>query len=198
MEKYRKLISLLINYSDCVTFQIEAYEFIFTSITEDYAHNLFDIVTNFSIDKTQSAYISFKKRLIKNQKRTKTSIKNALKSLKTIEDELLFRILSKEYGVFNYNQDSRNLIIGYKLTERVHKYLNHVKGLDSWKNSKPSDISFYNMGKCIFQYSSSDKLIYISNKELFENIKALNFECELRIESDFHSFQYPYQLNVNI
>ena len=135
MKNYFKLLDLLFSVSDCVAFEVEAYENIYFKISEGEIINL----------------IKYKKRIIKNEENNKKQIISCLNSFANIKKDIIFKYLSFEFGANMYSQESRNLILGFNISANVKKYLYSAKDVFDWKGKRLSNITFFSKGRCVFQ-----------------------------------------------
>lgn len=198
MKKYHKLLDLLVSLSDCVAFEIETYENLYAQTSEEEIAELFHsyIKSNLQVTENESVeYIKFKRRIIENEKMNKEQMFKALHSFDEIKNDILYKYLSLEFGVIKYFQVSKNLVIGFKISDDVTKYLHSVKEVFDWEGIKPSNITFYNKGKCIFQAISHDRVIFISDKKILEEVVKLNYPCYYKDEKEFYHIKYPYEQN---
>lgn len=198
MKKYFKLLNILINVSDCVAFEVETYENLNHKISEEEIIALFNkyiknFLPNFKSEKKE--YIKYKKRIIKNDEINKKQIILCLNSFADIKKEIIFKYLSFEFGAKTYSQKSKNLILGFKLSDNVKKYLHSVNDVFCWKGKKFSNITFFSKGKCIFQANSHDKIIFVSDKKVFQELQRLKYLCYYKTGENFKNINYPYCLN---
>jgi hypothetical protein len=70
-----------------------------------------------------------------------------------------------------------------------------VKEVFEWKGNKPSNVTFYKEGKCIFQAVSHDKIIYVSNKMILNELSNLNYIYYYEENEAFKNINYPYEGN---
>lgn len=200
MKKYFKLLDLLINVSDCVAFEVEAYENLNFKITEEEIISLFNKYvknTSTNFQNEEKEYIKYKKRIMKNEENNKKQILTCLNSFSDIKNDVIFKYLSFEFGANMYPQESRNLIVGFKISDIVNKYLHSVKDVFDWKNEKLSNITFFSKGKCIFQANSHDNIIFISDKNILQELEKLNYLCYYKSSDEFYNISYPYDSNDN-
>lgn len=200
MKKYFELLDLLINVSDCVAFEVEAYENLNFKITEEEIIDLFNKYvknssTNFKNEEKE--YIKYKKRIMRNEENNKKQILMCLNSFSNIKKEVIFKYLSFEFGANMYSQESRNLILGFKISDNVKKYLHSVKDVFAWKDEKLSNITFFSKGKCIFQANSRDNIIFVSDKNILQELEKLNYLCYYKSSNEFYNISFPYDINDN-
>ena len=200
MKKYFKLLDLLIDTSDCVAFEVEAYENLNFKITEEEIIDLFNkYIKNFShnFKNEEKEYIKYKKRIMKNEENNKKQILMCLNSFSDIKNEVIFKYLSFKFGANMYSQESRNLILGFKISDIVKKYLHSVKNVFDWKGEKLSNITFFSKGKCLFQANSHDNIIFVSDKNILQELEKLNYLCYYKSSDEFYNISYPYDSNDN-
>lgn len=198
MKNYFKLLDLLFSVSDCVAFEVEAYENVYFKITEEEVINLFNkYIKNFlpNLKNEEKEYIKYKKRIIKNEENNKKQIIMCLNSFADIKNEIIFKYLSFEFGANMYSQESRNLILGFKISDNVKKYLHSVKDVFDWKGKKLSNITFFSKGKCIFQANSHDNIIFVSDEKVLQELQKLKYLCYYKSSNEFYNINYPYDIN---
>lgn len=139
MKNYFKLLDLLFSVSDCVAFEVEAYENIYFKISEGEIINLFN------------KYIKNYLTNLKNEENNKKQIISCLNSFANIKKDIIFKYLSFEFGANMYSQESRNLILGFNISANVKKYLYSAKDVFDWKGKRLSNITFFSKGRCVFQ-----------------------------------------------
>lgn len=195
MKKYEKLINLLINMGDCIVFEIETYDNLFNIIDEHEIYTLYTAITKNYNNLSKTKYEDFRQLVITNDLKNKQAIYDALKSIKTIESEIIFKCSITEYGFLKYNQNMSNLIIGCKNSELTKQYLLNINSIWNWTGSRPSNFSIYKKGKCVFQLLAEDKCIFVSNLNIFNIIKNMYSACKFRDINDSCDLKYPYELN---
>lgn len=198
MKNYFKLLDLLFSVSDCVAFEVEAYENIYIKISEGEIINLFNkYIKNFltNLKNEEKEYNKYKKRIIKNEENNKKQIIRCLKSFAGIKNEIIFKYLSYEFGTNMYSQESKNLILGFNISDNVRKYLYTAKDVFDWKGEKLSNITFFSKGRCIFQAISQSNTIFVSDKKVLQELQRLKYLCYYKASNEFYNINYPYELN---
>lgn len=146
MRNYYKLLNLLTSVSDCVAFEIETYENFYSKISEDEIIDLFNkyIKNNLpDLINEKKEYVKYKKRVIKNEQNIRKQIKMCLNSLVNVKGDIIFKYLSFEFGAKTYLQESRNLILGFKISDNVKRYLKSVNDVFEWQGKKLSNMTFF-------------------------------------------------------
>lgn len=200
MRNYYKLLNLLTSVSDCVAFEIETYENFYSKISEDEIIDLFNkyIKNNLpDLINEKKEYVKYKKRVIKNEQNIRKQIKMCLNSLVNVKGDIIFKYLSFEFGAKTYLQESRNLILGFKISDNVKRYLKSVNDVFEWQGKKLSNMTFFCKGKCIFQANSHEKIIYVSDRNLLEELQKQKYLCYYKTSENFKNIKYPYDINDN-
>ncbi len=202
--KYRKLLNILYKYSDCFTFAIGGYPSNFNyKLVDEEIRKAFDtyMVSHLEAnDDIEKEYIKYKKTVIKADKENKTLITKTINNLKQINEDLIFKQITWKYANIQYGyspdeEGGKALVFGYNITEKTKKYLDKVTDIWKWKNKRPDNLVFYKEGKCIFISCVQEKIIYVTNEELYNEIKDLYPEVILTSNEEFHNLKYPYELN---
>lgn len=200
MKNYYKLLNLLFSISDCVAFEVETYENLYYKISEEEIIELFNKYIKNSLPtfkNEKKEFTKYKKRIIKNEKNNKKQILMCLNSFNDIKNEILFKYLSFEFGANKYSQKSRNLVLGFKISNIVKNYLYSVNDVFEWKGKKPSNITFFSKGKCIFQANSHENIIFVSDKKVLQELQKLKYLCYYKTNDEFYNIEFPYDINDN-
>lgn len=198
MKNYFKLLDLLFSVSDCVAFEVEAYENIYFKISEGEIINLFNkYIKNYltNLKNEEKEFIKYKKRVIKNEENNKKQIISCLNSFANIKKDIIFKYLSFEFGANMYSQESKNLILGFNISDNVKKYLYSAKDVFDWKGKRLSNITFFSKGRCIFQAISQSNTIFVSDKKVLQELRKLKYPCYYKSSNEFYNINYPYEIN---
>ena len=180
MKNYFKLLDLLFSVSDCVAFEVEAYENIYFKISEGEIINLFNkYIKNYltNLKNEEKEFIKYKKRIIKNEENNKKQIISCLNSFANIKKDIIFKYLSFEFGANMYSQESRNLILGFNISANVKKYLYSAKDVFDWKGKRQSNT------------------IFVSDKKVLQELRKLKYPCYYKSSNEFYNINYPYEIN---
>lgn len=58
-------------------------------------------------------------------------------------------------------------------------------------------MTFFCKGKCIFQANSHEKIIYVSDRNLLEELQKQKYLCYYKTSENFKNIKYPYDINDN-
>ena len=103
--------------------------------------------------------------------------------------------MSFEFGANMYSQESKNLILGFNISDNVKKYLYSAKDVFDWKGKRLSNITFFSKGRCIFQAISQSNTIFVSDKKVLQELRKLKYPCYYKSSNEFYNINYPYEIN---
>lgn len=192
-KKYIKFIDKIISRSDCVCLQIELIECVYSKINDLELKKIYDIHLDKTVNITSTiSFEEWKQGIYENHYKDIEIVNNIFNTLKSLNNSLLFKMLSNKYGTSRFFNTS--LILGYKITPDVIEYLKKVDDVFEWMIENPSDISFYSRGKCILSTIAHEEGIYTPDIEVYNLIKKY-YNISLEDGEMFFNLKYPYSMN---
>ena len=194
-KKYKELINYMLLNCDAIAFEIESFESVYDKIEESSILEQFNKYIKPYLkekDNYRKKFKIYRNRVLVNEKKDRKSTIKALNSLNIIKENLLFKSLLFDFGAYHYDQQSRNLVLGYSINPLMYKYLLKYNNVLKYDSNKPSTIAFYFKGKCIYFINSLDRIIYSSCDDLLE-IKIDNYKIVTNYS--MNEVLYPYIKN---